>query len=159
MGNWFYFRLQEIPFHFTQTRNGGLTIIDTDFYTSLTRESIHVSHNSEARSRNHCCHGQAMSTTYAVCVCILASFNLHTMRTFTVQHHIFLCSLSGSNTLFQIISQKAPFSEKVIEDKMYVLISTITMSPIFLILRRIRRDSIINLHTYSCIVLVIIVIF
>jgi hypothetical protein len=37
----------------------------------LTRQAMYVSRNTEARSRNHCYSGKAISITYlCVCVCV-----------------------------------------------------------------------------------------
>jgi len=33
-----------------------------------TRQIMHVHHNIDARSRNHCCCGKAISVTYSECV-------------------------------------------------------------------------------------------
>jgi hypothetical protein len=32
------------------------------------RQCMYIQHNTEARSRNHCCRGQAVSITYSECV-------------------------------------------------------------------------------------------
>ena len=38
-----------------------------------TRQAMNLYHNTEARSRNHCCHGKAISITYfCVCMCVRA---------------------------------------------------------------------------------------
>jgi hypothetical protein len=56
--------------------------------------------------------------------------------------------------------QQYNFTEKiVIEHKLCVLIFSTILSETFLILRRIRRDIIINVHRYSCKVAVIFVRF
>jgi hypothetical protein len=34
----------------------------------LTRQGVYVERNIEVRSRNNCCHGKAISTTYSECV-------------------------------------------------------------------------------------------
>ena len=34
-----------------------------------TRQAMYVERNMEARSRNHCCCGKAITITYCVCVC------------------------------------------------------------------------------------------
>ena len=31
---------------------------------------MYLQRNIEARSRNHCCHGKAVSVTYSECVCV-----------------------------------------------------------------------------------------
>jgi hypothetical protein len=167
MGNWFYYRLQEIPFYFIQNRNGGLTIIDTDFYTSLTRESMYVSHNTEARSRNHFCHGQVIilhMLCVCVCVCVCAFVFLPHLTGMqsasSLGSIIFSSATCLALTYCSTLSYKwHDFRKKVIGGKMHVFISSTTVPPIFLILRKIRRDIIINVHTYSRKILVILVMF
>jgi hypothetical protein len=36
----------------------------------IARQTMYTSRNSEACSRNHCCHGNAISVTYSECVCL-----------------------------------------------------------------------------------------
>jgi hypothetical protein len=48
---------------------------------------------------------------------------------------------------FHITTYKAEFRENVIEHEMRVFIFSSTFSEIFLLLRRIKRDIIINVHT------------
>jgi hypothetical protein len=58
-----------------------------------------------------------------------------------------VCGLSGSTVFFHIISLKP--KKKIIENKMWVLILSVTFSATFLILSRIQRDTIkmfIGLH-------------
>ena len=66
--------------------------------------------------------------------------------------------MSGSTIFSRIFSQTARFSgEKVIEHKKCVLIfPKKILSETFLTIRRIWRDIIINVHTTSCKVTVII---
>jgi hypothetical protein len=39
---------------------------------NITRQAMYVQRNIEARSRNHCCRGKAISITYSVSVCSLS---------------------------------------------------------------------------------------
>ena len=51
--------------------------------------------------------------------------------------------------LISVVSHKQhDFSKKIIEHKMYASISTAKFSEAFLILRRIKRDIIINVHGF-----------
>ena len=64
---------------------------------------------------------------------------------------IFICGLPVSTVFFHIISQTALISKtKFTEHKMCVLIFSTTFSEIFLILRIIWRDIIINVYLSSC---------
>jgi hypothetical protein len=64
--------------------------------------------------------------------------------------HVVICGPSGSTIFFHIILQTARISKKkVIEHKMCVLIFSTTLAEIFFIIRKIKQDLIINLHTYS----------
>ena len=58
--------------------------------------------------------------------------------------------------IYIVISHKHHnFQQKIVENKMRVLIFSTTLSGTFLILRRIRPDIIIKVHRSSCKVLVI----
>jgi hypothetical protein len=77
---------------------------------------MYVQRNTEAPSSIHCCSGKVISITYLECVSVALVFQ-HTMR----MRQIVICGLSGSTTVFHIISYMAPFSKKkggVIEHKM-----------------------------------------
>jgi hypothetical protein len=69
-----------------------------------------------------------------------------------------LC-LSGSVIFATLSHKRHDFLENVIENKMCVLNFSIPLSEIFLILGRMERNIIINVHRSSCNVPVIIVIF
>ena len=58
----------------------------------------------------------------------------------------FLCGLSDSTLTVHIISQKARILENIIDHKMCVSIFSTTLHEIFLVLRRIEGDIIINVH-------------
>jgi hypothetical protein len=103
--------------------------------------------NIKARSRNHCCSGKAVSITYSEIVC-LALFFQHAKR----MRHFILSSEACLSVLYiSILSQKqCEFRGKFIEHKMCVFILSATLFEIFLILRRVQRDIIINVHRSSC---------
>jgi len=74
--------------------------------SAIARKSAFVQHrqctykrNIEARSRNHCCRGKAVSITYSWCLFV----DLGTEHA-TRMHHIVICGLSGSTAFFHIIS-------------------------------------------------------
>jgi hypothetical protein len=60
---------------------------------------MYVQRNIEARSRNHCYCGKAISITYYECVFVALGIQ-HAQR----MHHIAICSLPRSTIFFHIIS-------------------------------------------------------
>ena len=54
------------------------------------------------------------------------------------------------SVFFHIVSETARFSEKITEHKTCVLILCITFVEIYLLLRIIQRDIIMNLCRFSC---------
>jgi hypothetical protein len=67
------------------------------------------------------------------------------------QYCIVICGLSGCNIFFHIISWTARFSEKKnTEHQMCALIFSTNLPQIFLTLRKIQWDIIINVHRSSC---------
>jgi hypothetical protein len=60
---------------------------------------MYVYHNIEARSRNHCCSGKAISITHSECVSV-ALGTQHEMR----MRYIVIYGLSASTVFFHIIS-------------------------------------------------------
>jgi len=72
-----------------------------------------------------------------VCVCNL----IYPARKANAPYYIVICGLSGC-TIFSTLSHKwHDFREKVTERKMCALIFSTNLSEIFLILRRIQRDT------------------
>ena len=79
--------------------------------------------NNEARSRNHCCSGKAVSTTQSqcVCVCVCLSVTLvmkHAKRMRRMYYTV-ICGLTGSTT-FSTLSHKRHFQgkKKLLNNKM-----------------------------------------
>jgi hypothetical protein len=60
---------------------------------------MYVQRNIEARSRNHCCRGKAISITYSECVSVALAIQ-HAKR----MRRIVICGLSDSTIFFHIIS-------------------------------------------------------
>jgi len=73
----------------------------------ITRQTIFVHRNIQARSCNHCCSAKAIRTTYSGCVFVALGIELE-MR----MGHIAIYGLTGSTTFFHTVSQTAPFSGK-----------------------------------------------
>jgi hypothetical protein len=74
--------------------------------------------------------------------------------------HIVICDLSGSNQFFPpTLYHKGHDVWKKSLNTKYVLIFSLVLSEIFLILRNVKRDMIINLHKSLCKVLVFLVRF
>jgi hypothetical protein len=130
-----------------------LFVLMTDYYMNIQERHCTYKRNIEARSRNHCCRGKAVSVTYSECVSVALVIQ-HAKR----MRRIILSSVAclAVPYFFHISHKWHDFRKKVIEHKMCVLIFSKTLTEIILILR-IQRDTIINVHRYSCTVPVIIV--
>jgi hypothetical protein len=83
---------------------------------------MYVQCNTEACSRNHCCSGKAISTTYFEHFFADLGFQ-HAMHTC----HTGIYVLNGSTAFFHINSQMAQLSKKVTKYKMCVLIFSTTI--------------------------------
>jgi len=93
----------------------------------------------KARSYDHCCRGKAINFTYSECVFVVLDSITQCACTVFI-----LSGLSAPNKTFLIISQKVRFLGKIfLNTKVFMSFST-TLSHIFLILRKIQRDVIIN---------------
>ena len=64
-----------------------------------TRHAMYVLRNNEARSCNHYCSAEAISTTYSVCLFVALG-----IQQAKLMNHIVICGLSGSTIFFHIIS-------------------------------------------------------
>jgi hypothetical protein len=106
-------------------------------------------------SHNHCCCRKAISTTYSEWVSI-ASVIQHAKRMCNI---IFICDLSGSTAFFHIISWTANFQKEVSDHQCVFWFPLQILSQIFLNLRRILWDVIINVHTSPSKVHIILVTF
>lgn len=59
--------------------------------------------NIEAHSRDHCCCGKALSTTYSECMCLYSCLGYPACKKH-VPYYIAICGLPGSTIFFQSIS-------------------------------------------------------
>jgi hypothetical protein len=112
--------------------------------------------NTEALSRNHCCLGKAISIKYSECMSVaLVIQDAKRMR------HIILSSATCLVLRYfsALYHKRHDFWEKVIEHKTCVLILCTSFGWNILILRRIKRDIVLNVHMSSCKVPVVLVRF
>jgi hypothetical protein len=110
--------------------------------------------NTEARSVNHCWRRWVISITYTMCV-----FGALDVQRAVRMRHIVIRGTSGSAIFFfphYLINGKIFWKKKYWTWNVFWFFS---VSGTFLILRRIQRDIIINVHKCSCKVLLIVVRF
>jgi hypothetical protein len=89
----------------------------------------------------------AGETSKCVCVCSLS----YPACKGHAPYYIVICGLSGSTIFYRIISQMALFSgKKLLNTKCVFWFSLHLLFENFLILRRIQRDFVVNVHRYSC---------
>ena len=121
------------------------------------RKAIYVKQNFVACSHNHCYRGKEIRVTYCGCVFVALVMSMKKRNVVLYCHlwpaplyHIFPHYLINGMIL----------GKKLLNTKcLFWFTLQIMMSETFLILRRIHRDIIINLHRSSCKVLVILVTF
>ena len=110
-----------------------------------TRQAMYVQRNTEARSCNHCCSGNSISSTYSECVFVALSIQPETgMR------HIVIFGLPRSTIFFSTLSHKRHDflkKKKLLNTK--CVFSLQFLSETFLILRTIHRDIVINVYWSS----------
>ena len=112
--------------------------------------------NIEARSRKHCCHGEAISITYSECVSVALVFH-HAKRMRPVISSSSAClTLPYVPTLYH---KWHNFRKNNIEHKNVFWFSLQVLSAACLILKRNQQDITINVHMSSCKVPVILVKF
>jgi hypothetical protein len=72
----------------------GINVGATNVWVKQDRQRKHK-RNIEARSRNHCCRGKAISVTHSECVCSL----IYPACKAHAHYYIVICGLSGRNLL------------------------------------------------------------
>ena len=113
--------------------------------------------NIEARSRYHCCRGEAITIIYimnVICSLRYPAWNAH------AQYFIVIYGLSGYTKFSTLFQKTARFSEgggKLLNTKCVFWFSVQLVSKTFPILRRIQGDIVITVHTSSCKVHIILV--
>ena len=108
--------------------------------------------NTEARSRNHCCRGKAISIIYSECVSVALVIN----RTKSMRRVLPLSVACLALTHFSTLSHKR---HDIINIKCVFWFSLQQLAEIFLILNRTQRDTIITVKSPSCELPVILVRF
>jgi hypothetical protein len=101
----------------------------------------------EARSRNRCCRGKAISITYSECVSVALVIQ-HAKR----MRSIILSSVACLALLYvsTLSHKRHDFRKKLLNIKCVFWFFLQLLSETFLILRRIQRDIIINVHRSLC---------
>jgi hypothetical protein len=98
-----------------------------------------------SRSRNQCCRGKAVRITYSKCV-FVALIIQHEIR----MRRIVLSVACLAVPYFPTLSHKRHDFLKDFTNTKCVLFSLQLLSETFLVLRRTRRDRIINVYGSSC---------
>jgi len=128
------------------------TALVTDNYKTVMQWYCNI----EARARNHRCSGRAITVTNSECVSV-ALLIQHAKRTRRVTLTYVTCL---GLQYFSTLSHKwHDFQENLLNIKYVFWFSLQLLSETFFILRRIKRDCIINLDWSSCKVPVILFIF
>jgi hypothetical protein len=87
-----------------------------------------------------------MSGRVGVCMCVCAC-SLYQACKAHAPYYIAICGLSGSTKFFDTTYKRHNFRKRVIEYKLRVQIFSTNLSQIFLILKIIHRDIVINVKT------------
>ena len=138
-------------------RSNNWTMKVTNTFTSIqhiilvlryNRSEIYILDNTEARSRNHCCHRLTVSITNSECVSVASVIQYAVC----MRRIILSICLSVCTTFFHIIWKRARFSKKkkFIGHKICFLFSLKLSSEAFPILRRTERDTIPSAHRSLC---------
>ena len=132
---------------------------------------MYVQRNTEARSRNHCCRGKAIfmcvrartlvRVPWSVGVCMgVRACSLTYPECNAMRHTVTSFEAPLAVPYFPTLSHKwHDFRKKLLDIKCVFRFSLQLLSKSFLILRRIWRDTVINVRTSSCKVPVILVAF
>jgi hypothetical protein len=141
------------------TLDEGSVHINASKYTRQNTEQDQqctYKRNIEAHSQNHCFSGKAISITY--CECVSVALVMQHKKA----HALYVLSSAAypAPPYYSTLPHKRnDFQKNAIEHGMCVVIFSTNLSEAFLILSRIQPDVTINVHTSSCKVAVILVIF
>ena len=116
---------------------------------------MYVLRSIEARSRHHCCYGNPISVkdSEGVFIFVLATWHAERMRSIILSSVVCL-ALPHFSTLSH---RQHGYQRRVIRYKRFASIFSTALPDTFLILRRIKRDVIINVCRSLCKILVILV--
>jgi hypothetical protein len=142
----------------------------------ISRPAMYVYRNTEARSRNQCCCGKAISITYlSVCACLrvracmwvprrvgacmrISTYSLdNPERNAYAPHYVTLRPLGLHHVFRHYFINGATFGKTLLNIKYMFSFSLQLLSEPFLIIRRILQDMVKNVETSSCKVPVIFV--
>ena len=90
------------------------------------------------------------ATNVRVCVCIFAFFIRHAIRIFPGPWYSFICSPFEIPYFYTLSRIRYIFGKKFVKIKTVFWFSLQFWSEIFLILRRIQHETVINKHMSSC---------
>jgi hypothetical protein len=117
-----------------------------------SRQTMYYKRNTEARSRNHCWRGEAVSIKYV-------QPELPSMQSACTVLFCHLWPVWLYHIFPHYLINGTIFGKKLLNIQCVFWFSLQLLSETFLIIRRIQRDIVINAHRSSCEVHVILVIF
>jgi hypothetical protein len=127
----------------------------TSLESNQTKQAIYVYRNTEARWRNHCCRGQAISVAYSACMSVALVIQHEKRMRPIIMSSVACLTLPYLSTLSYY---RHDFRKKITEHKVCVFqFSLQVLSETFLVGSIIQRYIFVNDHKVSCKVRVILV--